>query len=115
MDKKELLIKLCQDIFAGPVGSEKSNALIDLMVRYVENGEIPFKVNAVDVVVYDNSMYDLGMLDLGEFKIYDSLKTGRDGDSIRMTRFLRLTKGVGEDEREIDIEFCCRYLVRYLH
>ena len=106
MDKKELLIKLCQDIFAGPVGSEKSNALIDLMVRYVENGEIPFKVNAVDVVVYDNSMYDLGVADLGEYMIYDSLKTGKgkDDGQIVMTRFIRLTKGVGENMRELCIE-----------
>lgn len=109
------IFQMCHVIFTHAVNSEISTTMVTKMVEFAENGKIPFKVNAVDVVVYDNSMYDLGILDLGEFKIYDSLKTGRDGDSIRMTRFLRLTKGVGEDEREIDIEFCCRYLTRYLH
>ena len=98
------IFQMCRTIFTSSVNSEISNTTITKMVNFAKNGKIPFKVNAVDVVVYDNSMYDLGILEVGEFKIYDSLKTGRDGDSIRMTRFLRLTKGVGEDERELDIE-----------
>ena len=98
------IFQMCHVIFTTCVNSEISNTTITKMVNFAKNGEIPFKVNAVDVVVYDNSMYDMGILEVGEFKIYDSLKTGRDGDSIRMTRFLRLTKGVGEDERELDIE-----------
>lgn len=105
MDKRELLVKLCEDIFEAAVCSEKSNALIDLMVRYVKNGEIPFRAKSIiDEFVYDDSNYDLGVLHLGEYTIYDSLKTGRDGDGISMTRFIRLTKGVGENERELDIE-----------
>ena len=103
MDKKELT-DTCRVIFNSSVNSEISNTMITKMVNFVKNGEIPFKAKPINDYVYDTSSYDLGVLELGEFKIYDSLKTGRDGDDIRMTRFIRLTKGVGEDERELDIE-----------
>jgi hypothetical protein len=74
------------------------------MVKFAKNGEIPFKAKAINDYVYDNSNYDLGVLHLGEYTIYDSLKTGRVGDDIVMTRYLRFTKGEGEDMMEIGIE-----------
>ena len=95
---------MCHVIFTTCVNSEISNTTVAKMVNFAKNGKIPFKANAIDSIVYDNSNYDLGMLELGEFKIYDSLKTGRDGDDIRMTRYLRLTRGSGENMRELDIE-----------
>ena len=97
------LTEMCRVIFSC-INSERSNATIENMVEFAENGKIPFKANAIDDVVYGDSIYDLGILDLGEFKIYDSLVTGKVKDSIRMTRYLRLTKGEGENMRELCIK-----------
>ena len=98
------IFQMCHVIFASSVNSEISNTMISRMVNFAKNGEIPFKANVINDIVYDNSNYDLGMLELGEFKIYDSLKTGKVGDSIGMTRYLRLTRGSGENMRELCIE-----------
>ena len=98
------IFQMCRVIFASSVNSEISNTTVAKMVNFAKNGKIPFKANAIDSIVYDNSNYDLGMLELGEFKIYDSLKTGKVDGEIVMTRYLRLTKGEGENMRELDIE-----------
>ena len=104
MELREI-VEMCYIIFNSAINSEISNVMIEKMVKFAKNGEIPFKAKSIiDELVYDNSNYDLGVLHLGEYTIYDSLKTGRDGDGISMTRFIRLTKGVGENERELDIE-----------
>ena len=99
------LTEICRVIFSC-INSEISTSTIENMVEFAKNGKIPFKVNAIDDVVYDNSNYDLSVIDLGEYMIYDSLKTGKgkdDGDIV-MTRYLRLTKGEGENIRELVIE-----------
>lgn len=103
MELREI-VEMCYIIFNSSVNSEISNIMIEKMVNFAKNGKIPFKAFVINDIVYDNSNYDLGVLHLGEYTIYDSLKTGRDGDGISMTRFIRLTKGVGENERELDIE-----------
>ena len=95
---------MCRTIFTTCVNSEINNTTITTLVNFAKNGKIPFKAKPINDYVFDSSNYDLGVLELGEFKIYDSLKTGRGGVDIRMTWFIRLTKGVGEDERELDIE-----------
>ena len=96
--------EMCRVIFTSSVNSEISNTMISRMVEFALNGKIPFKANAIDDIVYNNSNYDLGVVDLGEFTIYDSLKTGKVDGEIVMTRFLRLTRGSGENEQELDIE-----------
>lgn len=98
------LTEMCRVIFSC-INSEISNATIENMVKFAMNGKIPFKVNVTNDIIYGSSNYDLGILDLGEFKIYDSLVTRKVGDgSIGMTRYLRLTKGEGENMRELCIE-----------
>lgn len=98
------LTEMCRVIFSC-INSERSNAMIEKMVNFAKNGKIPFKVNVTNDIIYGSSNYDLGILDLGEFKIYDSLETREFEDgSIGMTRYLRLTKGSGENERELIIE-----------
>ena len=103
MDKK-VITETCRIIFTSSVNSEISNTAVAKMVNFAKNGKIPFKANAIDSIVYDNSNYDLGVIDLGEYTIYDSLKTGEVDGEIVMTRYLRLTKGEGENMRELDIE-----------
>jgi len=103
MELKEIT-EICRVIFTSSVNSEISNAMFDILTRSARNGRLPFKVFAIDEVVYDNFNYDLGVIDLGEFKIYDSLKTGKVDGEIVMTRYLRFTKGEGEDMMEIGIE-----------
>ena len=98
------IFQMCHVIFTTCVNSEISNTTITKMVNFAKNGKIPFKANAIDDVIYSDSIYDLGILDLGEFKIYDSLATGKVKDSIRMIRYLRLTKGEGENMRELCIK-----------
>lgn len=98
------IFQMCHVIFTTCVNSEISNTTITKMVNFAKNGKIPFKANAIDSIVYDNSNYDLGVIDLGEYTIYDSLKTGEVDGEIVMTRYLRLTKGEGENMRELDIE-----------
>ena len=95
---------MCRVIFTHAVNSEISTTMMTKMVNFAKNGKIPFKAKPINDYIFDNSNYDLGVLELGEFKIYDSLTTGRDGDDIRMTRYLRLTRGSGENMRELDIE-----------
>lgn len=103
MELKEI-VEMCRVIFTSVVNSEISHTTITKMVEFAMNGKIPFKRNSIDDVVYDDSNYDLGILDLGEFKIYDSLTTRKVGDNIGMTRYLRFTKGEGENMRELCIE-----------
>ena len=99
------IVEMCRVIFATPYNTSKSFALVENMVNFAKNGKIPFKVNVTNDIIYGSSNYDLGILDLGEFKIYDSLVTREFEDgSIGMTRYLRLTKGSGENERELVIE-----------
>ena len=103
MDKKELT-EMCRTIFTSSVNSATFNTTITEMVNLTKNGEIPFKAKPINDFVFDNSNYVLGVIDLGEYMIYDSLKTGKVGDSIGRTRYLRLTRGSGENMRELDIE-----------
>ena len=101
------IVEMCRVIFATPYNTSKSFTLIDNMVNFAKNGKIPFKVKPIiDEDVFDNSKYDLGVVDLGEYMIYDSLITGRGKDvgDIVMKRYLRLTKGSGENERELIVE-----------
>ena len=104
MDKKEI-VEMCHVIFTSCINSEISNTTITKMVNFAKTGALPFKANSIDGVVYDSSTYDLGVIDLGEYMIYDSLRTCRDDDEeIVMTRYLRFTKGEGENIRELDVE-----------
>jgi hypothetical protein len=98
------LTEMCRVIFTAPINSEISNTTITKMVNFAKTGALPFKANAIDDVVYDNMNYDLGVIDLGEYMIYDSLKTGKVDGEIVMTRYLRFTKGEGENIQELDIE-----------
>ena len=103
MELKEI-VEMCYIIFNSSVNSEISNTTLERMVEFAKNGKIPFKAFAIDDVVYDNTNYDLGAIYLGEYTIYDSLKTGKVDGEIVMTRYLRFTRGSGENEQELDIE-----------
>ena len=105
MDKKEM-VEMCRVIFTSAFNSKINTTTLAKMANFAKSGVLPFKANSIDDDVYDNSIYDLGVIDLGEYMIYDSLITdkGKDDGDIVMTRFLRFTKGSGENIRELMVE-----------
>ena len=105
MDKKEI-VEMCRVIFTTAFNSEINTTMMTKMANFAKTGALPFKANSIDGDVYGGVIYDLGVIELGEYMIYDSLITnkGKDDGDIVMTRFLRFTKGSGENIRELMIE-----------
>ena len=103
MDKKEI-VEMCRVIFTHAVNSEISTTMVTKMVEFAKNGKIPFKALPQNEDLLDNMIDELGVLELEEFKIYNSISFSCLDGEIEKTRYLRLTKGEGENMRELCIE-----------